>query len=43
MIFGIVQVEVGCFEDVIASMERDTKDDWSTVMFIPPNTLAQKK
>lgn len=40
---SLPKIEVGCFEDVIAQMQKDTKGEWSTVMFIPPGAFSGGK
>lgn len=37
------QVEVGSLEDVIKHMEEDRTGEWSSVMFVPPGQLGDKK
>jgi uncharacterized protein YdcH (DUF465 family) len=39
---GPPKVEVGCLEEVLAKMESDTRNEWSDVMFVPPNSIQQK-
>lgn len=36
------RVDVGSFEEVLVKMQQDSKGDWSDVIFVPLNSLANK-
>ncbi len=37
---SLPSVEIGCLEEIIASMEADQSGTWSSVMFVPPGVMA---
>ena len=37
------KIEVGCLEEVLEKMEKDTKGEWGNVMFIPSGAISMIK
>lgn len=36
----LLQVEVGCLEEVLGFMEKDTKGDWLNILIVAPGSLS---